>query len=178
MTNLLIGCILQGAWLVIDYVEHLDGAVMSVIAQLLFEFRNARIQHLNTMSFGVTNFTLHSNANFIFTLDNCMDNYLGTINKSFRDQIKFIRMIKPDLRLLSEMLLFTQGFDKSIDLSKRIYICLENINYLSQSSNSLIVSINTVKKIISESLSLFNVLTEKQRLDWRYEYYTIQQAII
>lgn len=88
-------------------------------------------------------------------------------------------MIMPDLKLLSELLLFTNGFDKSSDLAKRICQCLDNIKFMTGNSQYINLSINTVKLIVTESLILFNkTLNEKQRLDWRYEYWTIKQAII
>lgn len=69
----MVGNILQGSWLIIEYVEQLDKSVLSVIGQLIFEFKNAKSMKKKEMLFGKDTFNLHPQSNFIFTMDNCMD---------------------------------------------------------------------------------------------------------
>lgn len=113
-----LGMILTGSWLCLDEFNRIDIEVLSVIAQQVLLMKNSLVASqpsfiFNGVSIESNNFTSIG----VFTTMN--PGYAGRTELPENLKILFrpVAMIVPDLSLICEILLFSEGFFKAKELS-------------------------------------------------------------
>ncbi|KAK2150973.1 hypothetical protein LSH36_380g01065, partial [Paralvinella palmiformis] len=102
------------SWISFNNINYVPAPVLSIMSQLLKSVRDAI--HLGKSTVHILNedVTLHADSACFATLDAAI--------KEFTAQFRMISLVKPDLKLMVEVLLLSQGFISAGELARKVII--------------------------------------------------------
>ena len=121
LEKLFIGQVTTGSWICFDEFNRIDTEVLSVIATILSNIRSALLEVSQYLEFHGKTFTLNHNSGSFSTFN---PDYLARseLPDNVKQFFRPIAMVIPDYQIITENLLFTQGFLKAPEISKKMSV--------------------------------------------------------
>ena len=118
-SKLFRGLAQQGAWTCLDEFNRIDIEVLSVVAQQLLVLRQGRLTGTGRVSFDGHDMPVKE-MHVIITMN---PGYAGRTELPDNLKVLFrpVSMMVPDFALISEIMLFAEGFDGATKLSKKLW---------------------------------------------------------
>ncbi|XP_066151500.1 dynein axonemal heavy chain 6 [Euwallacea fornicatus] len=125
------GLVQSGAWCCFDEFNRIDIKVLSVIAQQLITIKNAKATKLSRFMFESREIKLVQKCAVFITMNT---DYAGRTELPDNLKVLFrpISMMAPDYGLIAEVILYSEGFETSKNLSRKIVrmhqLCREQLS--------------------------------------------------
>ena len=121
MEKLFIGIASTGSWTCLDEFNRIDIEVLSVVASQILQIREALLQNLSNFTFFGKHITLNQYMGYFITFN---PGYAGRTELPENLKVLFrpVAMMMPDYALIAENILYSEGFQNSMDLAKKLQI--------------------------------------------------------
>ncbi len=118
-SRLLTGLACQGAWACLDEFNRINIEVLSVIAQQLYTIRQALLRGLEGCQLDGKDVELRGGYGCFITMN---PGYAGRteLPDNLKSLFRPVAMMIPDYAMISEIMLFSEGFEEAETLSKKM----------------------------------------------------------